>query len=23
VLRHCTKLPDDGSSVIRNKSEHF
>ena len=23
LTKHCTKLPDDGSSVIRNMSEHF
>jgi len=23
LAKHCTKLPDDGSSVIRNMSEHF
>ena len=21
--KHCTRLPDDGSSVIRNMLEHF
>jgi len=23
LAKHCTRLPDDGSSVIRNMSEHF
>ena len=23
LAKHCTKLPNDGSSVIRNMSEHF
>jgi len=23
LSKHCTKLPNDGSSVIRNISEHF
>jgi len=23
LAKHCTKLADDGSSVIRNMSEHF
>ena len=23
LAKHCTKLTDDGSSVIRNMSEHF
>jgi len=23
LAKHCTKLPGDGSSVIRNMSEHF
>ena len=23
LVKHCTKLPDDGSSVIRNMSENF
>ena len=23
VTKHCTRLPDDGSSVIRNMMEHF
>ena len=23
VATHCTRLPDDGSSVIRNMLEHF
>jgi hypothetical protein len=23
VAKHCTRLPDDGSSVIRNMLEHF
>jgi len=23
ALKHCTRLPDDGSSMIRNMLEHF
>jgi len=23
LAKHCARLPDDGSSVIRNMSEHF
>jgi len=23
LAKHCTRLPDDGSSVIRNMLEHF
>ena len=23
MAKHCTRLPDDGSSVIRNMLEHF
>ena len=23
LAKHCTSLPDDGSSVIRNMLEHF
>jgi len=23
LTKHCTRLPDDGSSVIRNILEHF
>jgi len=23
LAKHCTRLPDDGSSAIRNMPEHF
>jgi len=23
LAKHCTRLPDDGSSVIRNMLEHY